>query len=217
MTEEFIEDLLTRLLDWVIDTYRSYLNFPRNTPVTLFASTFLIMAEMMRLRYTRLPLGGLQAGADGIGRRAFKIVFAMLVLGVIAIRTVQIFTVSQSIVITVYLVTISVMLGDILGVVLYFVSMVTNWTSLHEGHFASPQARLRSILDTMRVTTRSAIANSAVLALFVKSACTTTALVVIQAIVGFLEWIMCGTHCRLRSWGHPERRADDISLEEMPV
>ncbi|KAL4076754.1 hypothetical protein V8B97DRAFT_1496547 [Scleroderma yunnanense] len=139
MTEEFIEDLLTRLLDWVIDTYRSYLNFPRNTPVTLFASTFLIMAEMMRLRYTRLPLGGLQAGADGIGRRAFKIVFAMLVLGVIAIRTVQIFTVSQSIVITVYLVTISVMLGDILGVVLYFVSMVTNWTSLHEGHFASPQ------------------------------------------------------------------------------
>ncbi|KAL4061656.1 hypothetical protein V8B97DRAFT_1879150 [Scleroderma yunnanense] len=54
-----------------------------------------------------------QASAGGTRGRAFKITFAVPVLGAIVIYAVEIFMVSQSMVLTICLVVISTMLGKI--------------------------------------------------------------------------------------------------------
>ncbi|KAL4079541.1 hypothetical protein J3A83DRAFT_4210432 [Scleroderma citrinum] len=68
-----------------------------------------------------------QDATGGMGHRAFKIMFAIPVLGVIAIRVFEIFTMSQSIVLTVCLVVISMMPGEILSAAMYFDRVARNW------------------------------------------------------------------------------------------
>ncbi|KAL4075690.1 hypothetical protein V8B97DRAFT_1926913 [Scleroderma yunnanense] len=177
--------------------------------LTLFATTLLTIAEMIYLRYTQYPSDDLQAGVGGIKYRTFKIMFAIPVLGVIIIRIVEIFQVSQFILLTLCLVVISIMPGEVLVAIMYLVRMERNCMNnsegeegnetespplpeqigLSEGHFASAQARLRSILDTMF----SVVKNSALLVLFVESVRTVAALVV-TPVVKYLEWIMCAVH-----------------------
>ncbi|KAL4065325.1 hypothetical protein J3A83DRAFT_4375854 [Scleroderma citrinum] len=205
-----VTDLFERW-DWAIDAYRNYLNstFPRSTTLTLCAITFLTMAELMRLHYARYPPEVLQAGSSDIGYRILKIMFSIPVLGVIAIRVIEIFTVSQSIVLTVCLVVISMIPGEILPAVMYVFHRARNWmnrselgegndmepaplpeqTGLYESRFTSTQTRLRSILDTMG----PAVGDSAVLDLFIKS-------------------IVRSTHRRLRNGG-----PDNTGPEEVPV
>ncbi|KAL4074684.1 hypothetical protein V8B97DRAFT_1916472 [Scleroderma yunnanense] len=183
-----VTDLFERW-DWAIDAYRNYLNstFPRSTTLTLCAITFLTMAELMRLHYARYPPEVLQAGSSDIGYRILKIMFSIPVLGVIAIRVIEIFTVSQSIVLTVCLVVISMIPGEILPAVISELgegndmepAPLPEQTGLYESRFTSTQTRLRSILDTMG----PAVGDSAVLDLFIKSVCTVITLVVTPVVV----------------------------------
>lgn len=73
-----------------------------------------------------------QAGAGGFWHDAFKLMSAIPVSGVIAIRVIEIFRVSQSIVLTVCFAVISVMLGRIFPVSLYFFCRIRNWMSNSE-------------------------------------------------------------------------------------
>ncbi|KAL4067006.1 hypothetical protein V8B97DRAFT_1979007 [Scleroderma yunnanense] len=209
MTKEF-KELLRCLLDWAINAYRSYLNasFQRSTTVTLFAITLLTMAETMHLRYAQHFPEDLQS-SRGEGHRAFKIMFAVPVLGVIAIRIAEICTLSQSTALTVCLVMISMMPGEILSVAMYFDRTARNSP---RADWSNIQARLQSILNTMCITMQSVVQNSVALALVLGPMWS-----VISAVVVILEWIMRITHHRLRSWGHLEDRADDVGPEEIPV
>ncbi|KAL4062043.1 hypothetical protein V8B97DRAFT_1878382 [Scleroderma yunnanense] len=163
--------------DWAIDAYRNYLNstFPHSTILTLCAITFLTMAELMRLYYPRYPPEGLQAGSGGIGYHALKIMFSIPVLGVIAIRIIEIFTVSQSIFLTVCLVVISMMPGVILPAVAYVCHRARNLanrseieevnvmeptslpeqTRLHESRFISAQVQCFTADDIHSFTSRT--------------------------------------------------------------
>ncbi|KAL4075100.1 hypothetical protein V8B97DRAFT_1867384, partial [Scleroderma yunnanense] len=147
--------------DWAIDAYQSYLNasFLRSTTHTLCAIMLLTMAEMMRLHYARCPPEDLQVGAGGIGYHTVRIIFAIPVLGVIAICVIDIFTVSQSILLAICITIISTMPGGILPTVMYFFRRARHWvgrseweegdgvemaplpeqTISHEGHFMSTE------------------------------------------------------------------------------
>ncbi|KAL4075096.1 hypothetical protein V8B97DRAFT_1867281 [Scleroderma yunnanense] len=129
---EVFNNVLMRLLEqreWAIEAHRNYLNtnFPRSTTLTLCAITFLTMAEMMRLRYARHPPEDLQAGAGSIQYGIFLFMSAIPVLGVIVIRVIEVFTVSQSIIITICFMVVTAMPGEILPAVLYFFHRVRNW------------------------------------------------------------------------------------------
>ncbi|KAL4071821.1 hypothetical protein J3A83DRAFT_4236636, partial [Scleroderma citrinum] len=140
-------------------------SFPRGTTLISCAIILLAMAEMMHLQHARRPLGDLETAASAIGHRAFEIMFAFPVLGVIAIRVIEIFTISQSIVLKICLVTISLIPGKMLTMALYLSHRVRNqwmsnsrWeegsevefeplleqTGLREGRFTLSQARIRS-------------------------------------------------------------------------
>jgi len=96
-----------------------------------------------------------QAGAGGFWHGAFKVMSAIPVGGVIAIRVIEIFMVSQSIVLTVCFAVTSAMLGGIFPVAIHLFRKIRNWmrNSDHEegdetessplqeqtGHFASTQ------------------------------------------------------------------------------
>ncbi|KAF9219196.1 hypothetical protein BS17DRAFT_789974 [Gyrodon lividus] len=96
------EDVLRMLNDrrgWVIDAYRSCsnTNLPRyNTFATLCTLVFLTMAETLHLRYGRLSPAQLRRRMDAIGYETFAIMSAIPELGVMIVRIVEIFAVSES-------------------------------------------------------------------------------------------------------------------------
>ncbi|KAL4080481.1 hypothetical protein J3A83DRAFT_4199563 [Scleroderma citrinum] len=209
-------------------------SFLRSTTHTLCAIMLLTMAETMRLHYARCPPEDLQVGAGGIGYHTVRIIFTIPVLGVIAIRVIDIFTVSQSILLAICITIISTMPGGILPTVMYFFRRARHWvgrsereegdgvemaplpeqTISHEGRFMSTEATLRSIFDTICITMQSIVEKGVALVLLLRSVCTIIDLVVTPA-VGFLERIMIAVHHQLRCRGHPRRGQDETGLEEM--
>ncbi|KIM67986.1 hypothetical protein SCLCIDRAFT_48386, partial [Scleroderma citrinum Foug A] len=80
--------------------------------LTLCAITFLTIAEMMRLRYARYPPLEASAGSN-VGYSIFRFMSAIPILGVSAIRVIEIFTVSRSISLTVCVAMISMMSTEV--------------------------------------------------------------------------------------------------------
>ncbi|KAL4075104.1 hypothetical protein V8B97DRAFT_1944404 [Scleroderma yunnanense] len=238
-TEESNNPLMRPLeqWDWAIDAHRRYLsgNFPRSPALTLFSIAFLTMAEMIRLRYTEHLREDLQAGVEGIRYGIFEFMSAIPILGVIAIRVIEFFTVSQSVILTVCLVVISTVPVEVLAMALRYFHGVRHWvnrteqeegndveavplpeqTALREGYFASTETRLRSILDTFIVIMWSMITKIVHLPLL-KSVCTVTALVV-TGLVMFLGRFVCSTYHRLRGRGRLECTEEDTSHEGTSV
>ncbi|KAL4074687.1 hypothetical protein V8B97DRAFT_1916475 [Scleroderma yunnanense] len=152
-----------------------------------------------------LVLTGTSWVSEGnIGHHTSRTMTVILLLGVIAIHSLEIFTESQSIILMICLVMISIMLGDILAVALYIFSMepeqneiesalLPEQISWHGGHFTSAQAWLQSILAVMHTTTLSIVVKSAVLVPFLEPVCMATTLVVTPA-VRFLEWFICAAY-----------------------
>ncbi|KAL4075099.1 hypothetical protein V8B97DRAFT_1944339 [Scleroderma yunnanense] len=111
------------------------------------AITFLAMAEMVRLRCTRvedLPVHSAlpfiehhltcisQAGVTSIRQSAFGVMATIATLGIIVIRAVEIFMVSQSIVLALCFIVISAIPGEILQVAMYLFCRVGSWMNISE-------------------------------------------------------------------------------------
>jgi len=202
------------------------------------------MAEMMRLRHARYRPEDLQvysavppssvfdvhpkAGVGGIWNNAFKVMSAIPVLGVIVIRIVEVFTVSQSIVLTVCFAVIGAMLGGIFPAVMYLFRTAMNWMSNSEreegdGTESAPQQEQTGHFASIQVECASRCMNEDVIH-FTRSpgSCRSSNRyvgwsLVVAIIVILLEWIICAAHRRLRSQSHPARADNDTSPEEIPV
>ncbi|KIJ61078.1 hypothetical protein HYDPIDRAFT_31590 [Hydnomerulius pinastri MD-312] len=98
-----------------------------NTFATLCTLSFLAMAETLHLRYGRLSPDQLRAHVHAIGHGTFAIVNAIPDLGVIIIRTVEIFATAESPAVAVCLTLLSALPAVVIPLVIHVVKLLKGW------------------------------------------------------------------------------------------